>query len=155
MTKLIIFTDLHMVPEGMTIIGLDPYRRLANGIDHVNRHHADADRVIFAGDLAHQADRPSYARLKELLARLVPPAAIMIGNHDRRDVFLEVFAEVATDENGYVQQVIDFVDCRAILLDTLFAPPYKAARLARPAARRRRRPAGSHLHAPPAACERI
>jgi 3',5'-cyclic-AMP phosphodiesterase len=125
MTKLIIFTDLHMVPEGTTIIGLDPYRRLANGIAHVNRYHADADRVIFAGDLTHQADRHSYERLKALFAQLVPPAAIMVGNHDRRDVFLEVFAEAATDENGYVQQVIDFVDCRAILLDTLFAPPYE------------------------------
>lgn len=124
MTKFIIFTDLHMVPEGAAIIGLDPYRRLANGIAHVNRYHADADRVIFAGDLAHGADRPSYERLKTLLGELVPPAALMIGNHDRREVFLDVFAEAATDENGFVQQAIDFADCRAILLDTLFAPPY-------------------------------
>ncbi|MCA1405502.1 phosphodiesterase [Ensifer sp. IC3342] len=124
MTKLIIFTDLHMVPEGETIIGLDPYRRLANGIAHVNRYHADADRVIFAGDLTHAADRPSYERLKALLGELVPPAATMIGNHDRREVFLDVFSGAATDENGFVQQVIDFADCRAVLLDTLFAPPY-------------------------------
>ena len=124
MTKLIIFTDLHMVPEGGTIIGIDPYRRLANGIAHVNRHHADADRVIFAGDLTHEADRPSYERLRGLLGELVPPTAIMVGNHDRREVFLDVFANAATDENGFVQQVIDFADCRAILLDTLHAPPY-------------------------------
>ncbi|OAP41203.1 metallophosphoesterase [Sinorhizobium glycinis] len=124
MTKLIIFTDLHMVPEGTTIIGIDPYRRLANGIAHINRYHADAERVIFAGDLTHQADRVSYERLKDLLSGLVPPAAIMLGNHDRREVFLEVFPEAARDENGFVQQVIDFADCRAVLLDTLFAPPY-------------------------------
>ncbi|WEX79096.1 phosphodiesterase [Sinorhizobium numidicum] len=124
MTKFIIFTDLHMVPEGMAIIGLDPYRRLANGIAHVNRDHADADLVIFAGDLTHGGDRPSYERLKELLGRLAPPGAMMIGNHDRREVFLQVFSDVATDENGFVQRVIDFADCRAVLLDTLFAPPY-------------------------------
>ncbi|ASY55061.1 MULTISPECIES: phosphodiesterase [Sinorhizobium] len=124
MTKFIIFTDLHMVPDGTTIIGIDPYRRLANGIDHVNRYHADADRVIFAGDLTHQADRASYERLKDLLFELIPPAAVMLGNHDRREVFLEVFREAARDENGFVQQVIDFPDCRAVLLDTLFAPPY-------------------------------
>lgn len=124
MTKLIIFSDLHMVPEGETIIGLDPYRRLANGIAHVNRYHADADRVIFAGDLTHRADRASYERLKTLIAELTPPAALMIGNHDRREVFLDVFTETATDVNGFVQQVLDFPDCRAILLDTLFAPPY-------------------------------
>ncbi len=43
MTKLILLTDLHMVPEGHRIIGLDPYQRLEAGIDHINRHHADAD----------------------------------------------------------------------------------------------------------------
>jgi 3',5'-cyclic AMP phosphodiesterase CpdA len=124
MTKLIIFTDLHMVPEGASIIGLDPYQRLAAGIDHVNRHHADADGVIVMGDLTHRADRPSYERLKTLLDRLVPPLAITIGNHDRRDIFLEVFADAVHDEDGFVQRVVDFPDCRAVLLDTLFAPPY-------------------------------
>ncbi len=124
MTKLIIFTDLHMVPEGQSIIGLDPFQRLAAGIDHVNRYHADADRVIVMGDLAHRADRPSYERLKGLLDQLIPPLAITIGNHDNRETFLDVFPDVAQDEDGFVQQVIDFADCRAIILDTLFAPPY-------------------------------
>ncbi len=124
MTKLIIFTDLHMVPEGTTIIGLDPYQRLAAGIAHVNAYHADADHVIFTGDLTHRADRLSYERLKGLLDTLAPPKAITIGNHDRRDVFLDVFSDCPTDENGFVQQAIDLPDCRLLLLDTLFAPPY-------------------------------
>ena len=124
MTKLIIFTDLHMVPEGQAIIGLDPFKRLAAGIEHVNRYHADADRVIVMGDLAHRADQPSYERLKGLLDRLIPPLAITVGNHDNRETFLEVFPDVVPDEDGFVQQVIDFADCRAIILDTLFAPPY-------------------------------
>lgn len=124
MTKLIVFTDLHMVPEGKAIIGLDPFRRLAAGIEHVNRYHADADRVIVMGDLAHRADRPSYERLKGLLDRLIPPLAITIGNHDNRETFLQVFPDTAQDEDGFVQQVIDFPDCRAVILDTLFAPPY-------------------------------
>lgn len=124
MTKLIVFTDLHMTPAGTTIIGLDPYERLSRGIDHVNRYHADADRVVFTGDLTHRADTASYLRLKALLGTLVPPAAITIGNHDNRDRFLDIFDHVEADENGFVQQSIDFDDCRAILLDTLFAPPY-------------------------------
>jgi Icc protein len=124
MTKLIIFTDLHMVPEGQAIIGLDPFKRLAAGIEHVNRYHADADRVIVMGDLAHRADQPSYERLKGLLGQLIPPLAITIGNHDNRDTFLDVFPDVVPDEDGFVQRVIDFPDCRAIILDTLFAPPY-------------------------------
>ncbi|WP_438750481.1 2', 3'cyclic nucleotide phosphodiesterase SpdA [Pararhizobium sp. O133] len=124
MTKLIVFTDLHMVPEGISIIGLDPFQRLAAGIDHVNRYHADADRVVIMGDLTHRADRASYDRLRGLLDRLVPPVAITIGNHDRRDIFLETFSNVTPDDDGFVQQTIDFPDCRIVLLDTLFAPPY-------------------------------
>jgi len=124
MTKLIIFTDLHMVPTGKTIIGLDPAQRLASGIQHVNRYHSDADQVIVTGDLAHFGDRASYERLKVELDKLVPPLAITVGNHDRRETFLEVFNNAVKDENGFVQRVIDFDDCRAVLLDTLFAPPY-------------------------------
>lgn len=124
MTKLIVFTDLHMTPEGISIIGLDPYRRLAAGIAHVNAYHGDTDRVIFTGDLTHRADAASYLRLKELLATLPAPATITIGNHDNRETFLAVFGDVTPDENGFVQQVIDLPDCRLVLLDTLFAPPY-------------------------------
>ena len=124
MTKIIIFTDLHMIPAGKTIIGLDPAQRLAAGIEHVNRYHPDADTVIVTGDLAHRGDHASYERLKVELDKLVPPLAITVGNHDQREAFLEVFKDTVTDENGFVQRVIDFDDCRAVLLDTLFAPPY-------------------------------
>lgn len=124
MSKIIIFTDLHMLPEGKRIIGLDPWQRLKAGIDHVNAWHADADRVVITGDLTHYGDAESYRRLKVLLDTLVPPLAITIGNHDRREVFLETFTDVPTDANGFVQQVVDLPDCRLVLLDTLFAPPY-------------------------------
>ncbi|MDO9416395.1 2', 3'cyclic nucleotide phosphodiesterase SpdA [Pararhizobium sp.] len=124
MTKLIIFTDLHMVPEGATIIGLDPYQRLKAGIDHVNRYHPDADAVVITGDLTHRADPASYRRLKALLGQLVPPLAITVGNHDERDTFLDTFTEAVTDENGFVQRTIDYPDARLILLDSLYAPPY-------------------------------
>ncbi|MFB2549841.1 2', 3'cyclic nucleotide phosphodiesterase SpdA [Ensifer soli] len=124
MSKIIVFTDLHMVPEGETIIGLDPYKRLEAGIAHVNANHADADCVVVTGDLTHHGDRDSYRRLKTLIDRLAPPVALTIGNHDRRDTFLKVFADVVPDENGFVQQVVDLADARLILLDTLMAPPY-------------------------------
>lgn len=117
-TKLIVFTDLHMLDEGGRIIGLDPYERLANGIRHVNAHHADAARVIFMGDLAH--DAATYRRLRGLLDELQPPHALMIGNHDDRAAFRDVHPEAAVDEHGFVQSVID-IDrrYRLVLLDTV------------------------------------
>lgn len=124
MTKLIVFTDLHMRPEGQTIIGLDPFRRLETGIAHVNAYHPDADGVVITGDLTHHGDVVSYRRLKTLLDRFIPPLFLAVGNHDNRENFLSVFSETETDENGFVQRVVDFADCRAIILDSLFAPPY-------------------------------
>lgn len=124
MTKIIVFTDLHMTPEGKTIIGLDPFKRLETGIEHVNTHHADADAVIVTGDLAHHGDPVSYRRLKGLLDRFTPPLHLAVGNHDNRESFLDVFDDTPTDENGFVQQALDFADCRALILDSLFAPPY-------------------------------
>lgn len=127
MTKLIVLTDLHMVPEGSTIIGLDPHQRLEAGVQHINRHHADADLVVITGDLTHFGDPGSYVRLKRLTDRLVPPVAMTIGNHDRREVFAEFFPQAARDENDFVQQAIDLPDCRLVILDTLSGPPYDHA----------------------------
>ncbi|HVJ34731.1 MAG TPA: phosphodiesterase [Terriglobia bacterium] len=124
MTKLIVFTDLHMLPEGGRIIGLDPYERLQNGVRHVNRHHPDAARVICTGDLTHKGDAVSYARLREVLSELKMPYSLLLGNHDARDTFRTGFADIPVDEAGYVQSMIDLPEGRLLLLDTLIEPPH-------------------------------
>lgn len=124
MTRLIVFTDLHMLPEGGRIIGLDPAERLLNGVRHVNRYHADATRVICTGDLAHRGEPDAYRRLRAVLDELTVPYSLLIGNHDSRENFRAAFPETPTDENGFIQQVIEVPEGRLILLDTLNAPPY-------------------------------
>ena len=146
MSKLIVFTDLHILPEGGRIIGLDPSERLRKGIAHVNLHHPDTHHVLFTGDLTHRGDVASYQRLRALLSELRCPYSLLLGNHDQRENFLTVFPEAPLDSNGFVQQAIDInsdinsdIDkglalhtgsgaahdgARLLLLDTLFAPPY-------------------------------
>ena len=124
MTKLIVFTDLHMLPEGGRIIGLDPYERLQNGVRHVNRYHADAARVICTGDLTHKGDPVSYGRLREVLAELTVPYSLLLGNHDVRGAFRAEFPEMPVDAAGYVQDVVETPQGRLILLDTLIEPPH-------------------------------
>jgi 3',5'-cyclic-AMP phosphodiesterase len=125
MSKIIVFTDLHILPIGKTIIGLDPYRRLAAGIDHATKIHPDADRIVCTGDLTHRGDADSYLRLAELLDRTHIPVSLLIGNHDSRETFLSCFPEVPMDPNGFVQSVMDVGDWRLVFLDTLNAPPYE------------------------------
>lgn len=118
MTKILVFTDLHMLPEGRHIIGLDPEARLRPGLDHAARMHPDADRVILTGDLTHYGDEASYQRLKRVLAGFPLPVSITIGNHDDRRNFIRHFPEERLDEHGFVQQVLDFADLRAVILDS-------------------------------------
>jgi Icc protein len=125
MTKLIVLTDLHMVPEGQTIVGLDPWLRLGRGIDHINLHHPDAGAVIVTGDLAHKGDLISYQRLKAQLDQLHCPYYLLIGNHDRRDHFVASFPQQSLDNSGFVQRSIATPHGVLLMLDTLYAPPYE------------------------------
>ncbi|WP_460449019.1 2', 3'cyclic nucleotide phosphodiesterase SpdA [Alsobacter sp. SYSU BS001988] len=119
MSKLIVLTDLHMTPEGVSIIGLDPLRRLEAAVAHINRRHPDAERVIVAGDLTHRGDAASYARVRGALARLAVPVSLMIGNHDDRAAFQAAFPEAARDADGFVQEALTIGGYRLLLLDTV------------------------------------
>lgn len=119
MRKILVFTDLHLLPEGETLIGLDPGTRLRQGLDHAITQHPDADHIVLTGDLTHNAAPQEYARLRAILNDCSIPTALMVGNHDRRAPFLQAFPQTPTTAQGHIQQVIDLGDDRLILLDTL------------------------------------
>lgn len=116
--KLVIMSDLHLVPEGEVSNTLDTAARLKAAVDSVNTHHADADLCILAGDLADLGEAAAYARLRDIIEPLCVETHLMLGNHDDRPVFLDVFGQAHADENGYVQKVIDIKGHRIILLDS-------------------------------------
>lgn len=119
--KIIHVTDTHIRRPGERIYGLDPAARLAAVVDDVRRRHLDADLLVITGDLADDGERDAYAHLSELLSPLRVPIRLMLGNHDRRAPFLDVFDDVEVDANGFVQSVIDARDDvgRLVFLDTL------------------------------------
>lgn len=122
MEKLLIFTDLH-IKEG-TIIGLDPVKRFADALAHALSHHADAQGIVLMGDLTHGVNVAEYELLKSVLADVPLPITFMMGNHDRRGVFLKVFPEAKLDNDGFVQSAFDIGDWRGLCVDTLDGPPY-------------------------------
>ncbi|WP_428515616.1 phosphodiesterase [Roseovarius sp.] len=119
MQKIIVFTDIHFVPEGETIIGLDPAARFAQGLAHAQKHHPDAARIVITGDLTHHGTEPEYRRLQAALADVQIPVSLMLGNHDRRRPFRSVFTDAPQTPEGFVQDSIDLDDTRLVLLDTL------------------------------------
>ncbi|MEM7068476.1 MAG: phosphodiesterase [Pseudomonadota bacterium] len=123
MTRIVVFTDVHF-DDGLRHNGIDPVERLETGLAHAAKHVRDIDYIVITGDLAHRGEIPSYAKLKHSLQSVTHPLVLMIGNHDNRENFLEIFTHTATDENGHIQQTIDTDDHRLIFLDTLDGPPY-------------------------------
>lgn len=119
MQKIIVFTDIHLVPDGETIIGLDPFARFMLGLSHALEHHPDAARIVLCGDLAHNAAEAEYTRLRQALEGCPLPVSLMLGNHDRRSPFLAVFPEAARMETGHIQHHVDIGGHRLICLDTL------------------------------------
>lgn len=122
--KLIHITDLHLVPPGQTLWGLDPFARFDAALNDIAAHHADASLCAITGDLTEKGEAAAYELLKERLARFPIATHLMLGNHDDRANYLKVFG--GADSSGYVQHAITREGCRLIFLDTLKGPPSSA-----------------------------
>jgi 3',5'-cyclic AMP phosphodiesterase CpdA len=116
--KFVVLSDLHLVPEGRTSMGLDPAARLEVAVTAINSRYGDADFCIIAGDLADLGEAAAYERLRAILARLTIPVHITLGNHDDRPTFLATFGAHLAAETGKVDKVIDAKGYRTIVLDS-------------------------------------
>jgi 3',5'-cyclic-AMP phosphodiesterase len=126
--KFIHLSDLHLVPKGDKLWGLDPFARLEACLADIVKLHSDAAFVVISGDLAEKGEVLAYRQLKARLADFPIETHVMLGNHDDRSHFLSVFTEGPTDEKGFVQSAISREGARFLFLDTLKGPPSSAGR---------------------------
>ena len=117
--KIIQISDIHFVPPGQALRGLDPQSRLEACISDINARQGDADFCIFTGDLANAGQPEAYDNLRACLDKLEIPFYLAIGNHDSRERFHNAFPEVPRDTNDYYQYAIDCPDARFLVLDTV------------------------------------
>ena len=122
--KLIHLTDLHLMPPGQTLWGLDPFARLDAALTDIAAHHADADLCVITGDLAEKGDVAANEMLRDRLKRFPLETHLLLGNHDDRANYLKVFG--GADANGHVQHAIMRDGCHLLFLDTLKGPPSSA-----------------------------
>lgn len=115
--KLIHISDIHINPE--PILGGEPIANFQECMEHVEKHHSDADMVVITGDLTHHGQKSSYKKLGEMLDGWSIDPVLIIGNHDHRETFLEQFADQEADENGFIQKVVERSEGRFIFLDTV------------------------------------
>jgi len=117
--KLVHISDIHINAD--PVAGADTVARFAACLAHVGKRHGDAAAIVISGDLTHHGQRQSYVKLKELLDASPLKPLLMIGNHDHRETFLDIFPGTETDENGYIQYVRDIGGHRLVFLDTNLA----------------------------------
>lgn len=119
MLKFIHLTDTHLVHPGHALYGTDPMGRLEQAVASVQAEHGDAAFVIVTGDLTHWGELEAYAALREVLSPLPMRVHLLLGNHDHRRRFLQVFAaDTQVDGNGFVQYAFDAGGLRHVALDT-------------------------------------
>jgi Icc protein len=155
--KFIHVSDLHLVPKGDRLWGLDPFARFEACLEDIAKFHPDAAFVVISGDLAERGEVLAYRQLKARLADFPIETHLMLGNHDDRGHFLSVFPEGPRDEAGFVQSAILRDGALFLLLDTLKGPPSSAglycaqrkAWLKGELARAQGRPVYLFMHHPP------
>ena len=125
MEKILFLSDLHICPLGETIISLDPLARMERALNAALTAHSDAAALILLGDLTHHGDIASYRRLSDALRNCAVPVIAMLGNHDRRDAFVQAFPDAPQMPSGHIQAVRDIGRHRIITLDSLDGPPYE------------------------------
>lgn len=110
-------TDLHLGFEGpdKDCPNIGRLRDVIAGMKSMQR---SPDMVLVTGDLVESGEAWAYEILKDELAALDWPYYLMMGNHDKRNGFLEVFGN-APRADGFIQYVIDDGPVRIVVMDTL------------------------------------
>ena len=114
-------TDSHILAAGETFRGrIDTGAALARTVGALNALEPRPDLVLFTGDLADTGTAAEYAHLRDRLAGLTAPLAVVPGNHDRREALRAAFADNPwLPAAGPLHQVIEGFALRCIGLDTL------------------------------------
>ena len=116
--KFLQFTDIHLSLPGEEIRGRDPRHSFVAALEHAGEHHPDAQFAVITGDLANWGETEAYTFLRTCVDAAPWPVRLVLGNHDNRQRFLDVFADHPRDPNGFVQYVFDSSEGPMVVLDT-------------------------------------
>jgi 3',5'-cyclic AMP phosphodiesterase CpdA len=116
--KFIHLSDTHLLgTAGDKLYGLKPAKRLKKAFRNIQSHHADASFIVITGDLTNNGDLGGYQLLKKYADSINIPVLPLMGNHDDREIFWQVFPEWRDGE--FVQYVREYNEGVFIFIDTL------------------------------------
>lgn len=114
-------TDLHVTTGQDPLNQLRNEQRLRQVLRTIHELQPRPTAIIASGDLVDHGDPAEYAELKRILGVSEIPIYYAVGNHDRRQPFLDAFGgpQAPVDADGYVQYAVDFDGLRMVVCDTL------------------------------------
>lgn len=113
-------TDIHALPAGGTLNGLDSNTMLSNAVEHLDGLLPLPDVVLVTGDLVESGEEKAYRQLRCALEKLRIPYYLIVGNHDCRKHLRAVFRETSyLPAAGFVQYAVEQYPVRLLGLDTL------------------------------------
>jgi 3',5'-cyclic AMP phosphodiesterase CpdA len=118
-TKLVVIADPHVALAPLGAFAIDSAGRFAAAVEHVHRHHPDAERIVLLGDLVHGGDPDAYHRVREVVERATIPVSMVLGNHDARPAFRACLPSQPVDAHGFVQHTARSACGLLVFLDTL------------------------------------
>ncbi|MBL8773727.1 MAG: phosphodiesterase [Phenylobacterium sp.] len=150
-------TDLHVTTEKDPLNQKRNEDRLRQVMKTIHALRPRPVAIIASGDLVDRGELEEYFELKRLMDESEIPVYYALGNHDGREAFLQVFSGpgAQTDEDGFVQYVVDFGPFRMVVCDTLEGPNHgeydeaRCAWLARTLDAAPDQPTAIILHHPP------
>ena len=121
MKKIVVFSDIHLNSATEETLKKSS-QKLEKAILHLQGNHNDFDTLIFTGDLANSGKMKEYKTLKILISAINKPIKFMLGNHDNRENFLNIFTDYKPDHNGFLQSSEAYEHFDFLFLDTLKDP---------------------------------
>lgn len=117
--KIAVLTDLHICEPGASNCNIDPSHRLDLALGAVGELAPDADLLVLLGDLVDEPSAESYGELKLRLNNVRCPIRFLVGNHDSRPAFKNVWPDALEDDFGFIQSSIVTESEILLFLDTL------------------------------------
>ena len=118
--KIIQVTDTHLMPRGTELNGLSillsASRPVLPALPNTTQMQNCASSPV-TSQIVVILD--AYNDFRNIIQNLSIPYYPLIGNHDHREIFCEVFPHVPRDEHGFVQQMLKTTVGRFLLLDTV------------------------------------
>jgi Icc protein len=118
--KIIHISDTHLVSKRAGHYASDPILKLKKAVESINKYQSDADFLVITGDLADTGSLDAYIDLREILDELLIPYYLIIGNHDSRENFFQIFGDKCDYQDSFTQFPLVKDDKHLLFLDTKF-----------------------------------